>query len=143
MIEYLIDTSALIRIIRGQVDPAWIQYADRGEFGICEPVIFEFVQGSGKRQAKMIEAELLGSNEWVELPDKTGSHMRRLRRDLTERSMHTMFSLTDYLIAATAIQMGLTVLHEDKDFSAAARYFPDLSEQRISKTLPEISRGFG
>ncbi len=136
MIDYLIDTSALIRIIRGQVDPAWIRYADEGSFAICEPVIFELVQGSGKRQAQEIEAELLAGHEWIPLPDKVGSYMRDLRRDLTDRSMHTMLSLADYLIAATAIQHGLTVLHEDKDFSAAARYHPMLLEQRISNSLP-------
>lgn len=135
--KYLIDTSALIRIIRGQVDPAWIRYAEEAEFAICEPVIFEFVQGAGKHQAKLIEAELLASHQWAPLPEKVGSRMRDLRRDLTERSMHTMFSLADYLIAATAIDSAFTVLHEDKDFSAAARHHPLLLEQRISNTLPE------
>jgi hypothetical protein len=135
--KYLIDTSALIRVIRGQVDPAWIRYADQANFAICEPVLFEFVQGSGKRAAKQIEADLLSSHQWVPLSDKVGSRMRDLRRDLTERSMHTMLSLADYLIAATAIQDGFVLLHEDADFSAAARHHPYLSEQRISQTLPE------
>lgn len=143
MIDYLIDTSALIRIIRGQADPAWIRYADEGRFAICEPVIFEFVHGSGAREAQAIEAELLAGHEWIPLPDKVGSYMRDLRRDLTSRSMHIMFSLPDYLIAATAMQLGLTVLHEDKDFTAAARYHPSLLEQRISKTLPRPPRAEG
>jgi predicted nucleic acid-binding protein len=137
MIRYLIDTSALVRVIREQVDPAWIRYANEGRFGICEPVLYEFVEGAGKRQAQAIEAELLAGHDWVPIPDKAASYMRDLRRDLTERSMHNMFSLADYLIAATAIQFGLTVLHEDKDYSAAARYHPMLLEQRITKTLPE------
>jgi predicted nucleic acid-binding protein len=138
MIDYLIDTSALIRVIRGQVDPAWIRYAEEGRFAICEPVLYEFVQGAGKHQAKEIEAELLAGHEWIPLPDKVGSYMRDLRRDLTERSMHKMFSLADYIIAATAMQWGLTVLHEDNDFSAAARHHPSLLEQRISNTLPKF-----
>jgi predicted nucleic acid-binding protein len=137
ILKYLIDTSALVRVIRGQVDPAWLHYADQAKFGICEPVLFEFVQGSGKREAKAIEAQLLSSHQWVPMSDKVSSYMRDLRRDLTERSMHTMFSLADYLIAATAIQEGFVVLHEDADFSAAARHHPMLSEQRISTTLPE------
>ena len=137
ILKYLIDTSALVRVIRGQVDPAWIRYADQAKFAICEPVLFEFVQGSGKHAARKIEAELLSSHQWVPLPDKVSAHMRDLRKDLTERSMHTMLSLADYLIAATAMQEGFTVLHEDADFAAAARHHPLLSEQRISTTLPE------
>lgn len=135
--KYLVDTSALIRIIREQVDPAWLRYADEAQLAICEPVIFELLKGAGKHQAKAVEAELLAANQWVPLPADTGAYMRAMRRDLTERSMHNMFSLADYLIAATAMQLKLTVLHEDKDFTAAAKIFPQLSEQRISKTLPE------
>jgi predicted nucleic acid-binding protein len=51
--------------------------------------------------------------------------------------MQTMLSVADYLIAATAMELELTVLHEDKDFCAVAEHLPTLSERRITKSLPE------
>jgi predicted nucleic acid-binding protein len=71
------------------------------------------------------------------MPEGVWDYVRAIRHDLIERSMHNMLSVADYLIAATAMQLKLTVLHDDKDFVAAARIFPQLSEQRITETLPE------
>jgi predicted nucleic acid-binding protein len=134
--KYLIDTSALVRILRGQVDPAWIEYADAGGFAICEPVMIEFLRDMGKREAQATEAELLGGHQWVPIPPETGVLVRALRHGLTARSMQTMLSVADYMIAATAMQLELTVLHEDRDFCALAKHFPQFEEQRISQTLP-------
>lgn len=36
------------------------------------------------------------------------------------------------LVAATAIKLKLTVLHEDGDFETIARFVPQLTEQRVS-----------
>lgn len=135
--KYLIDTSALVRVLRGQVDPAWIAYGNKGRFAICEPVLIELLRDQGKREAEAGEAELLGGHEWVPIPPETGQLVRSLRRGLIARSMQTMLSVADYLIAATAIQLELTVLHEDRDFCALAKHFPELSERRITQSLPE------
>jgi predicted nucleic acid-binding protein len=40
-VTYLIDTSALLRILRNEVDPAWRDVARRGLIMLCEPVIAE------------------------------------------------------------------------------------------------------
>ncbi len=37
--KYLIDTSALVRILRRQVDDQWHDVVARGLVAICEPVI--------------------------------------------------------------------------------------------------------
>lgn len=134
---YLIDSSALVRILRKDVDPAWIEYAISRRFAICEPVLCETIKAVGKGQAKRAETNLLAGHRYVELPEGVWDYVRALRHDLIERSMHNMFSVADYLVAATAIKLKLPVLHEDKDYPAAAKIFPQLSEQRISKTLPE------
>lgn len=135
--RYLIDTSALVRLLRGQVDPAWIEYADTGKFGICEPVLIEFLRDMGQHEAQFAEADLLGGHTWVSIPPEAGVLVRGIRRGLTARSMQTMLSVADYLIAATAMELELTVLHEDKDFCAVAKHFPALSERRITRSLPE------
>jgi predicted nucleic acid-binding protein len=134
---YLIDSSALIRILRGEVDQAWIDFAMSQKFAICEPVLCETLASVGKGQAKRVETNLFAGNHYVPMPEGVWDYVRAIRHDLIERSMHNMLSVADYLIAATAMQLKLTVLHDDKDFVAAARIFPQLSEQRITETLPE------
>jgi predicted nucleic acid-binding protein len=134
---YLIDSSALIRIFRREVDPAWIAFAKTEKFAICDPVLCEALSAVGKNQAKRMETNLLAGNQYVPMPPDAWDYVRAIRHDLIERSMHNMFSVADYLIAATAMRLKLTVLHEDKDFVAASRIFPQLSEQRITTTLPE------
>ncbi|MEU6857830.1 PIN domain-containing protein [Glycomyces sp. NPDC046736] len=135
--NFLIDTSALVRILRREVDPAWVDFARRRRFAICEPVLCEALASVGKNQAKMAEMNLLAGNQFVAVPDGAWDYVRAIRHDLMDRSMHNMFSVADYLIAATAMQLKLTVLHEDKDFIAAAKIFPQLTQQRITQTLPE------
>jgi predicted nucleic acid-binding protein len=54
--------------------------------------------------------------------------------------VHQAFSVADYLIAATAVKRGLTVLHEDRDFETASRYVPMLLQQRISNPPPTEPR---
>jgi predicted nucleic acid-binding protein len=136
-VKYLIDTSALVRILRGQVDPAWRRFAATSRFAICEPVLCEALSSVGKNQGKRVEANLLAGNQFVPAPDATWDYVRGMRRDLMDRSMHNMFGVADYLIAAIAMQLKLPVLHEDKDFIAAAKIFPQLREQRITTSLPE------
>ncbi|MFC3493441.1 PIN domain-containing protein [Glycomyces rhizosphaerae] len=134
---YLIDSSALVRILRKQVDPAWIDYAISRKFAICEPVLCETIKAVGKGQAKRAETNLLAGHRYVKLPDGVWDYVRAMRHGLIERSMHNVFGVADYLIAATAMKLKLPVLHEDKDYTAAATIFPQLSERRISMTLPD------
>jgi predicted nucleic acid-binding protein len=43
--------------------------------------------------------------------------------------------VADLVIAATAIRLKLTVLHEDRDFETVARFVPELQQQRVSADL--------
>jgi predicted nucleic acid-binding protein len=40
--------------------------------------------------------------------------------------------VADLVIAATAIRLKLTVLHEDADYETLARFVPQLRQRRIS-----------
>jgi predicted nucleic acid-binding protein len=40
-VNYLVDTSALVRIIRGRADPHWDEVVERGLVAVCEPVLIE------------------------------------------------------------------------------------------------------
>ncbi|MFI8101779.1 hypothetical protein [Streptomyces sp. NPDC086023] len=40
-------------------------------------------------------------------------------------------SVVDWLVCATAAHHGLVVLHDDKDFTAAASLLPDVQEHNV------------
>jgi predicted nucleic acid-binding protein len=45
--------------------------------------------------------------------------------------------VADLVIAATAIRLKLTVLHEDGDFETVARFVPELQQHRLSVGPPQ------
>lgn len=134
--KYLIDSSAAVRVIRRQVDP-WVEelIAD-GQVVLCEPVLREVMTVAGKREYEGLQASLLDAYQWVPVPASAWDYIRAMGSDLAKRSMHNMFSVADYLVAALAIHYKLTVLHDDKDFVAAAGTFPQLAQHRITEPLP-------
>jgi predicted nucleic acid-binding protein len=134
--KYLADSSALIRIIRQQVDPAWEAVVAKGQVAICEPVLRESLTVARKREYEAQQADLLEAYDWVSIPQITWDYIRGMGTDLARHSMHNMFSVADYLVAAVAIQMKLVVLHDDNDFVAAAKIFPQLEQKRIAE-LPD------
>ena len=66
------------------------------------------------------------------IPDGIWDLVAAIRRELVPHSAHRGPSVVDLVIAATAIRLKLTVLHEDGDFETVARFVPELQEQRIS-----------
>ena len=133
MIRYLIDSSALWRILR---DPAlraaWSDVITAGAIGSCHPQRVEFRRSARtadeyEQMSDMFEALYpdtavpKGGWRWAD------SAQHRLLR----HGAHRAFSAVDLLICATAAQHNLVVLHDDNDFAAAARYLPDLQERRI------------
>ena len=133
MIRYLLDSSALWRIMR---DPAlraaWAEVVSAGAIGSCHPqrvefrrsarTIDEYEQMSGMFEALYPDAALpKGAWRWVE-----AAQYRLLRQ-----GAHRALPAVDLLICATAAQHDLVVLHDDKDFATAARFIPDVRERSI------------
>lgn len=137
---YLIDTSALIRVARGQVIDEWNELIDRGLVSICDPVLVEALNIADAKQYEATRARLERNYPWVPLPDDGWAIIRSMGSELAKHSVHQAFSVADYLIAATAMKRGMTVLHEDRDFETAARFLPMLDQQRISDPPPTDSR---
>ncbi|SDT79489.1 hypothetical protein [Actinoplanes derwentensis] len=106
--KYLGDASALIRILRKQVDEAWFATVQRGLVSICEPAVAEALLAADARDYTATEAKLEATYPVAVIPDDVG--------DLT-----------------AAIRLKMTVLHEDSDFETIARYVPDLKHRRMSK----------
>ena len=134
--NYLIDTSALVRVMRRQVDPRWRELVARGLIAVCEPVLTETLTIAGVNDFDEIEAELTALYPWVAVPGDAWDQVRELRRALAKVSAHRALSVADYLVVATGRRAKLTVLHEDKDFELVARVFPEFRQQRISSAPP-------
>jgi predicted nucleic acid-binding protein len=52
---YLIDTSALVRMQRGQVDPKWGDLGNRGLIAVCEPVLAETLMIADAKSYQRVE----------------------------------------------------------------------------------------
>lgn len=133
---YLIDTSALVRVARGQVGDEWNELIDRGLVSICDPVLFEALNMADATQYEATRERFERNYPWVPLPDDGWAIIRSMGSELAKHSVHQALSVADYLIAATAVKRGLTVLHEDRDFEIASRFVPMLLQQRISEPPP-------
>lgn len=129
---YLIDTSALVRIVRRQVAPKWYETVTRGLVWICEPVITETLAIADAKSYQRVEDGLRAAYPWVLVPDDVWDTVSSVRQELAARSAHQGLSVADYLVVATAIRHDLTVLHEDADFATVARVVTAFREERIS-----------
>jgi predicted nucleic acid-binding protein len=121
-----------VRIVRLQVDQQWHEHRDRGLIAICDPVLTETLTLANAKNYAKVEGDLHEAYPWVPVPDGVWDTITALRRELATHSVHQGLSVADYLVAATALQLKLIVLHEDADFETAARLIPDLRQQRIS-----------
>jgi predicted nucleic acid-binding protein len=133
MIRYLLDSSALWRILR---DPAlrtaWADVVSAGAVGSCHPQRVEF-----RRSARTIDEYEQMSEMFEELypdaaiPKGAWRWIESAQYRLLRQGAHRALSAVDLLICATAARHDLTVLHDDKDFSTVARYLPDMRERTI------------
>jgi predicted nucleic acid-binding protein len=133
VIRYLLDSSALWRILRDPVlRAAWAEVVSAGAVGSCHPqriefrrsarTLDEYEQMSAMFEALYPDATLpKGAWRWVE-----SAQYRLLRQ-----GAHRALSAVDLLICATAAQHGLVVLHDDKDFATAARFIPGVRERSV------------
>ena len=130
--KYLVDTSALTRIIRGQVGQDWADLRQRGLLAVCEPVLAETLLIAKGEEYEELEESINEDYLPVTVPDDIWRMAAAVRRDLASNGAHRGMSVADFVIAATAIRLKLTVLHEDGDYETVARFVPELQQRRIS-----------
>lgn len=129
--KYLIDTSALVRILRRKVDESWHEQVTHGMVAICDPVLTEALTIARATEYERIRADLLAAYPWVAVPDRAWETVHDIQARLAAESQHHGLSVADHMVVATALHHRLTILHEDADFSTAAAVVPDLQQQRI------------
>jgi len=121
----LVDTSVWVLVLRRFRPLDLSTVVDFDEIVTCLPVIQEVLQGIRDETAFRRVREAMLSLPCVDAPlplsvaDRAVDLYRTARRQgLTVRSS------VDCLIAASALQHGLTVLHHDRDFGALAAVAP-------------------
>lgn len=129
--NYLVDTSALVRILRRQVDESWHEQVTHGMVAICDPVLTEALAIARTNEYERIRADLLAIYPWVPVPDGAWEAISSVQARLAAKSQHQGLSVADYLVVATALHHNLTILHEDADFATAAGIVTDIQQRRI------------
>jgi predicted nucleic acid-binding protein len=137
-VRFLVDTSALVRILRRQVDPAWYDLVDRGFVAVCEPVMAETLMIADAKGYDDMERTIAQTYVLATVPDAIWDLVGAIRRELAPHSSHKRLSVADLVVAATAIRLKLEVLHEDGDFETVARFVPQLRQRRISSGLETV-----
>lgn len=136
MIRYLLDSSALWRILRdAELRTAWADVVTAGVVGSCHPLRTEF-----RRSARTIDEYEQMTEMFAALypdapvPKAAWRWMESAQYRLLRNGAHRALSAVDLLICATAAQHDLVVLHDDNDFATAGRYLTDLRERNIRDT---------
>lgn len=130
--SYLVDTSALVRILRRQVHPRWYDQVAAGQIAICDPVITETLAITDPAQTEAVEAGLRAAYPWVPVPADVWETVAAVRRRLAAAGVHQGVTVADHLVVATALHHDLAVLHEDPDFSTVARVVGELRQERVT-----------
>lgn len=128
---YLIDTSVWIDFIRGKPSPAVGQLrailTTEQTAGICPVIYQEILQGSESEQCFKQFRDYFMELNFYHSKDLTGSYAQAAYLYFScRRKGITIRSTIDCLIAQTAIEHDLILLHSDKDFLRIAEVVPTL-----------------
>jgi predicted nucleic acid-binding protein len=128
----LVDTSVWIDFIRGQSTEGVKRLRvalDRGIVAALTPFIFqEILQGADSEASFREMREFFGSQAFLVPRDSLASHAEAARLYFEcRRKGITARSTIDCLIAQIAIEHGVALLHDDRDFDGIARVAPKLT----------------
>ncbi|HEV2373267.1 MAG TPA: PIN domain nuclease [Streptosporangiaceae bacterium] len=118
---YLIDTSALFRILQDKLRQAWSDQLAAGVIATCPIVELEFLYSArslaDRLEKQRLLRELFG---WVPMDERVYERAQAVQQLLTEVGKHRSAGPVDLLIAATAERQRLTVLCDDHDYKVVA-----------------------
>ncbi|MDG4832649.1 PIN domain nuclease [Solwaraspora sp. WMMD1047] len=131
---YLVDTSAAWRLLRRQIADPWPRYVAQGLVALCPPVEAELmVSVRAERDYEAFFAILRRTFGWCPTMDDPWKHVLAVQRDLIRIGHHRGPSPIDIVIALTAQQHRLTLLHVDADFDSIAKVRPGIAMIRLDE----------
>jgi predicted nucleic acid-binding protein len=130
----LVDTSALLPYLKGKETGASIfleRIFDEGvEIALTSWIAQEVIQGARDETEWRTLKRYLSSQRMIHLADPLQSHLEaaRIYYECRRRGL-TVRSSVDCLVAQTALEHGVALLHGDRDYDA-------IQQVRPLKTLP-------
>jgi predicted nucleic acid-binding protein len=121
--RFLLDTSALVRLLRDQaVRGRWEQQIAAGLVAICPLIELEllYTARSAKHRAELREL-IADAFAWAPMPDRIFARAAEVQDVLTQQGQHRSARAVDLLVAAAAELNSLTLLHDDRDFDQVVR----------------------
>jgi predicted nucleic acid-binding protein len=133
VIRYLIDSSALWRLLREPtVRTAWADVIYDHAIGSCQPQRTEFRRSARNLdEYEQMTAMFTDLYPDVAVPKTAWQWVESAQYRLLRVGAHRALSCVDLLVCACAAIRGLVILHDDNDFTTAARHLPDLAERRV------------
>ncbi len=120
-IDLLCDKSVLGHLHREPVLDAFVGLVEEQRVGICSPTLLEQqITAEDAASLDRMDEVLISRLERVPVSDAAGKRAERVQRQLVASGHHRGISVPDLLVAATAEEHGLTVLHFDRDFETIA-----------------------
>jgi predicted nucleic acid-binding protein len=119
---WLLDKSALSRSHQPAVLAALAPRLRATRLFTCAIIDLEVLYSArNAAEYSSVAHERRRTYEWVEMDAETWARAARIQSDLAVRAHLRAAGIADLLIAATAEQHGLTVLHYDRDFETLGR----------------------
>lgn len=138
MIDYLVDSSALWRLLRNEdLWTAWSPLIVDGAVKSCDPQRAEF-----RRYARNLnhydEVGKMFDDLYPDapVPKHAWRWIEAAQYRLVHRGAHRSLSVTDLLVAATAAHHGLVVLHDNTDYATASKHLADVADHRVIDAPP-------
>lgn len=121
--DYLVDTSALVRLLREPtVRARWEPQVVAGLLAICPLTELEFLYSARSTADRArLAGQLRTACSWVVMPDRIYDRAAEVQMELTAQGSHRSAGAVDLLIAATAETHDLVLLHHDRDFDQVAQ----------------------
>jgi predicted nucleic acid-binding protein len=125
----LVDTSVLIQFLKGINSEGAKKFSivlqRKIPFGINSLIFQEVLQGAGSEKEYLILKKYLESQRFYHLKDPVDSFAKaaKIYLDCRKKGI-TIRSTIDCLIAQTALENGLVLLHEDSDFDLMSKVIP-------------------
>lgn len=120
--DYLIDTSALARVLLRQTTTEWDDRIGAGLVAICDITELEVLyRARSAADRTRLKTALDAHYTWCPMPDGIYRRSRVVQEQLSAKGEHRSAGPVDLLVAAAAEEAGLTLLHFDRDFETIAR----------------------
>lgn len=118
--RYLIDKSALARWTKPRVREVLKPLHERYLLAVCQPTEYEMIHSARDSAEATRISTWLHAFDYLHTDDDSFTRALEVQRHALNAGFHRALSLPDLLIAATAEQNRVTILHYDGDFDMIA-----------------------